>query len=199
MSTSHGSTGHWHRPSPAGALSQRPSSWLFSGVNDWLADPEEVAARAGTYELAFSEAGRGLDGQERAVNELRSRAGVLVDAAAIATSFFDGQVIRPGHDQPTLVWVAIGAFGIIALTVLAVLWPRHDWQFSANANTLISEYVEPETLPLPLVHRDLALHRAESYRRNADQLRWLFGAFRLGLLMVVVEVVAWVVALSERS
>ena len=78
-------------------------------------------------------------------------------------------------------------------------WPRHDWQFSADTAKLISEYIEPELLPLPLIHRDLALHRGASYVRNAHQLARLFLAFRVGLILLVVEVSAWVVALAERS
>jgi hypothetical protein len=35
-----------------------------------------------------------------------------------------------------------------------------------------------------------------SYSVNADQLRWLFGAFRAGAVLLVVEVAAWVVNLG---
>ena len=52
--------------------------------------------KAKSYELAFDEAGRALDAQERAVNELRSRAGVLIAAAAITTSFNPASGFAPG-------------------------------------------------------------------------------------------------------
>jgi hypothetical protein len=48
----------------------------------------------GAYLLAFDEAKRALDEQERAVFELRSRAGQLIAGAAITTSFFGGQAVR---------------------------------------------------------------------------------------------------------
>jgi hypothetical protein len=48
---------------------------------------------AKSYELAFEEAGRAFDAQERAVNELRSRAGVLIAAASITTSFLGSRAI----------------------------------------------------------------------------------------------------------
>jgi hypothetical protein len=163
-----------------------------------LSDPKLLAKRAPAYELAFVEAGRALDGQERAVNELRSRSSVLIAAAAITTSFFGGRAVVGDH-LDVAVWIAIAAFALVGLAVLAVLWPRHDWQFSADTSKLISEYIEPELLPLPLIHRDLALHRSASYVRNAHQLAWLFRSFRVGLILLVVEVSAWVVALAERS
>jgi hypothetical protein len=164
-----------------------------------LEDSGELARRAPSYELAFEEAGRALDAQERSVNELRSRASVLIAAAAVTTSFFGGRVLSETDDQLLATWLAIGAFGAVGLAVLSVLWPRHDWEFSASATDMIAEYVEPESLPLALIHRDLALHRAASYVANARQLRWLFGAFRAGLVALVIEVVAWVVALTERT
>ena len=113
---------------------------------------------AKTYELAFDEAGRALDAQERAVNELRSRAGVLIAAAAITTSFFGSRAI--GTEFSAWVWIAVAAFIVVGGCVLTVLWPRSDWSFNASAAEIIAEYVEPEPIEFPLVQRDLALHRA---------------------------------------
>ena len=151
------------------------------------------------YELAFDEGGRALDAQERTVNELRSRAGVLIAAAAIATSFFGARAVGDG-ELTTAMWVAIAAFVLVGAAVLAVLWPRSDWEFSASPVDVIATYIETDDpAPVVYIHRDLALHRAASYDRNARQLRWVFGAFRAGLVLLVIEVAAWLVALAERS
>jgi tetrahydromethanopterin S-methyltransferase subunit B len=72
-----------------------------------LSDPKLLAERAPAYELAFVEA---LDGQERAVNELRSRSSVLIAAAAITKSFF-------GDHLGVAVWIAIAAFALVGLAV----------------------------------------------------------------------------------
>jgi hypothetical protein len=48
------------------------------------------------YELAYDEARRALDAQESVVNELRTRSGVLIAAAAITTSFFGGRALSDG-------------------------------------------------------------------------------------------------------
>jgi hypothetical protein len=154
--------------------------------------------QAKSYELAFEEAGRALDAQERAVNELRSRAGVLIAAAAITTSFFGSRAIA-GGDLSGWVWVALVAFIAVGGSVLTVLWPRTDWSFSASAADIIAEYIEPEPVDFPLVQRDLALHRSAAYDGNALQLGRLFLVFRLGLIVLVVEVAAWIVALAERA
>jgi len=95
-------------------------------------------------------------------------------------------------------WTATISFALLGLTVLAILWPRHDWVFTVNASTFIENYVEHPggSLALPAIHRDLALHMSASYSANADQLRWLFIAFRAGAVLLVAEVGAWVVNLS---
>ena len=152
---------------------------------------------AASYALAFEEAGRALDGQERSVNELRSRAGVLIAAAAITTSFFGARAVT--HDLSATVWCAVVAFALVGAMVLFVLWPRSDWQFSASATDLIATYIEAaDPATLSQIHRDLALHRSASYDRNARQLGLLFAAFRVGLILLVVEVGAWMIALGQQ-
>lgn len=150
------------------------------------------------YELAFDEAGRALDSQERAVNELRARAGVLIAAAAITTSFFGSRAVS--GELTTAGWCAISAFALVGMTVLVVLWPRSDWEFSANATDVIATYIEAEPpVTLDRIHRDLALHRSARYDHNGAHLRTLVRAFQLGLAMLLIEVAAWLVALSGPS
>lgn len=152
-----------------------------------------------SYKLAFDEGGRALDAQERAVNELRSRAGVLIGAAAITTSFFGSKAATGGH-LSSAGWGAVTAFALVATAVLVVLWPWRDWEFSASPEDLIATYVETESpATLGEMHRDLALHRSTSYTSNARLLGKLFWAFRVGLILVAFEVGAWIVALGTQS
>jgi hypothetical protein len=146
------------------------------------------------------QARRALDEQESAVTELRNRSGQLIAAAALTTSFFGGEVVH--HSFGVIAWIAVGIFVALSLAVLAVLWPRHDWEFNLSPAQLIATYIEPEDgdpLPLPAIHRDLALHMGNSASRNRKQLRSLTGAFRLGSCLLVAEVVAWVIVLISQS
>jgi hypothetical protein len=97
--------------------------------------------RSGTvgpgYALAYREARRGLQEQERSVDELRARASVLIAAAAVTTSFFGGQVLI-GHGLSAASWIAIGCFVALGFSVLVVIWPRRDWEFSLSPAQLIS-------------------------------------------------------------
>ena len=76
------------------------------------------------YALAYDEANRALDEQERVVAELRSHAGTLIAAAAITTSFLGGRFST--HHLHPLAWAAIGCFAFVGLTLLALLWPWRD-------------------------------------------------------------------------
>ena len=152
------------------------------------------------YQLAYEEARRALDEQQRAVFELRSRAGQLIAGAAIATSFFGGQALH-GHIHP-VGWIAIACFVALSLAVLVILWPRRDWEFNLSPAEFIRIYVEPagdQPMSLPSIHRDLALHMGNSAQQNRRQLRWLTSAFRVGALLLVAEVVAWVIVLANQS
>jgi hypothetical protein len=161
-----------------------------------VVDPD---AHRGSYKLAFEEGGRALDAQERAVNELRSRASVLIAAAAVTTSFFGTRAVT-GGELTSAGWCAVVAFALVAATVLAVLWPWRDWEFNANPADLIATYVETESpATLAEIHRDMALHRSASYVCNARLLGKLYWAFRVGLVLVAAEVAAWVVALSGQG
>jgi len=158
-------------------------------------NPHETTAAG--YALAYREARRDLEDQERFVVELRARAGALIASAAIATSFFGGQVLAR-RDIGVAGWVAIGCFVLLGLAVLAVLWPRRDWEFSLAPHEFIATYLEPadgEPWEHHLIERDLALHMGRSAELNRRQLRMLTTMFRLGGLLLIAEVLAWVIAL----
>lgn len=132
--------------------------------------------------------------------ELRARAGNLIAAAAITTSFFGGQTLVR-HHIGAWAWIAIACFVALGFAVLAILWPRRDWEFSLAPARFIATYLEPsegDALSLHLIQRDLALHMGTSAERNRRQLRVLMTVFRTGAILLVAEVLAWVVALIDR-
>jgi hypothetical protein len=153
------------------------------------------------YALALEEARRALEDQERTVVELRTRAGTLIAAAAITTSFFGGPSLA--HDEiNAAAWAAIAAFVGLGVAMLVIVWPRRDWEFSLAPSEFIATYLEPvegDVLALPLIHRDLALHMGASADLNRHQLRILMIVFRIGCLLLMIEVLGWVVAIICQS
>jgi hypothetical protein len=75
--------------------------------------PRPVTA---SYELAFEEVLRSIGRQDQVLDNLRTRAGVLLSATAIVTSFFGSQVLRQGRLSPSA-WIAICLFILLAVEV----------------------------------------------------------------------------------
>jgi len=106
------------------------------------------------HKLAYDEAVRGLAHQQSRLDDFRARAGIVLSAAAIATSLLGGQAL---DQSPSLwAWIALGCFiGVSAFTLLLLL-PRR-WEFAAVPRRIIGTYMEAEApLTLPMIHRDLA-------------------------------------------
>lgn len=162
-----------------------------------MADEADSAANAGAYELAYREGVRALDEQRVVIDAFRTRAGLLLSAAAIATSFLGGAALQRGTSA--LTWFAIGAFVLLGVGVVMILWPRGDWEYAASPLRIIESYVEPDPLDLPLIHRDLALHMDASFLMNRGHLQTLVYLFRGCSILLVAEIVAWVVDLIANG
>lgn len=143
------------------------------------------------YELAYVEARHALEVQAETVAELRSRAALLVAAAAVTTSFLGGAALGDGGaGLPG--WLAVAAFAGVGGCVLVTVWPRHGWRIALDARKFIAVYLESNEGPYELVaiHRELALHMAASFRENRRHLRVLLRAVRAAALLLALEVLA---------
>ena len=152
------------------------------------------------YELAYQEGVRRLNHQESSVDELRSRSGTLLAAAALATSFLGAAALPEGEPWTTPVMVAVGAFVATIVACLVVLWPKQDWRFVNDPTRVIGDYVEGEPpASVAEIHRDLALHAEDNATHNDGKLRWLYVAFDAAAVGLLVQVLAWLVAIFGRS
>jgi hypothetical protein len=150
------------------------------------------------YALAFKEGVRALSEQQAVIDSFRTRSGLLLSGAAIATSFLGQAALERGTTFFT--WLAIVLFVALGASVIAILWPRDDWEYAVRPQLLIANYVEhPEPLEIAEIHRDLALHMDNSYLRNRGQLLRLVWLFRIASILLIVEVVAWVVDLFIQA
>ncbi len=77
-------------------------------------------------------------------------------------------------------------------------WPR-KWHWRVNPKSMLKDYVEAaEPATLDSMRRDLALHLNDAHVANEKKLRRLWKALRIGMGSLVVEVVAFIVALAVR-
>ena len=88
---------------------------------------------------------RALSEQQAVIDGFRTRAGLLMSGAAIAASFLGGEALHKGTSGWT--WLAVAFFVLLGLSVVAILWPRHDWEYAVRPERLIENYIEhPEPL-----------------------------------------------------
>lgn len=150
------------------------------------------------YKLAYEEAVRGLAHQQSRLDDFRARAGIVLSAAAIATSLLGGQALD--RASPSLwTWLALACFVGVGGFTLMLLWPQ-TWMFTAVPRRIIATYIEAtDPLPVPRIHRDLALHMEDSYVSNEIGLERLVLRFRLALALLALEVVAWTIEIATRG
>lgn len=162
---------------------------------------DESAQRPDTersYELAYNEAVRALSQQQAVIDNFRTRAGILLSAAAITTSFLGAQALNAGG--PTIgTWIALASFFGVGVAAIAILWPR-TWEFIAGPGEVIATYIESDPpLDLPEIHRDLALHMDDSYGDNRTGLERLIVYFRVASALLTIEVIAWIADLATKT
>jgi hypothetical protein len=147
------------------------------------------------YRLAYEEVVRALSQQAAALDGLRNRAGLLLSAASIVTTFLGGEVLR----EPGLTlsgWAAVVAFVSLAAVVMFILWPRVEHKGAGQPSALIATYLEGSPATMAETLRDLSLHLETSYRANSIVYDRMSLALRLASLLLTAEVTAWVAALA---
>jgi len=147
--------------------------------------------------LVYSEALRSITQQQGVLDQLRSRAGTLLGALWLATGFLAG---LDGQDNGFGLWgwIAVVPFAVAVSGVCAILWPRHRWRFSMDADILIKGFLDADPPPtLDVMHRVLAGFLQRDYRANRDCLRWMFYIFEVATVMTVIEIVSWIIDLRR--
>jgi hypothetical protein len=89
--------------------------------------------------LAFEQSSRALTQQVSSIDQLRTRAGVLIAGGDLASALLGKDAIAAGiKGGPPFGLLAIGflLYALFALTMLKVLWPR-QWVFSLNADVIL--------------------------------------------------------------
>lgn len=150
------------------------------------------------YKVAYDEAVRALSEQQAIIDSVRNRAGLLLSAAAVTTSFLGAQALHEG-DPGFYAWLALAGFTGVAAASLAVLWPRR-WEITASSGDVIATYIESaEPAPIEELHQELSLHMHGSYLLNQKDLEKLFVFFQIAGFLLAVEVVLWIVAIAMSS
>jgi uncharacterized membrane protein YfcA len=146
------------------------------------------------YQVAYEEAVRMIDGQERSLDELRGRAGLVLTAGSAVTAFLGGFALSGTHSHGLEI-TAGGVFAVVAVLLLTVLWPTRGWKFRLDAKTIIDSYIEgAPPLKTPALHRELALRYATNAGCNRKRMDWRWWVFEAALILLAIETGAWLLA-----
>jgi hypothetical protein len=153
-------------------------------------------------DIAYEEALRNINSQAGVLSELRGRAGTLLGAASLVTSFLGGAALAgPTFERGVLTrppigdagWVAIVSFCVIGAISLVILWP-YVWRFDMSPVGIVTS-AESQSVSAEDLKFDLTGFHQQNFESNQWKLDWLFWAFRLGSVALVVETIAWIVDL----
>lgn len=159
------------------------------------ARPDSVSGVVGEFEkLAYEAALRGLDRQERLVEELRARTGILFAASSLAASVLGQQAFR-GPSHPGLVIVALLAFVVSMTSSVFVLLPKKDLIF-AEAGGRLYESLYAIRSDMAEVYRRLAYALDRFWELNDEKIGGLTLAYTVAASALVVETLSLVALLS---
>lgn len=150
------------------------------------------------YALVFEQTVRAVTQQTSAIDTLRTRAGTVVSAAALVSSFLGAATLRDPHlPKPAIVFTVLALAGLVATVVatVVILLP-YDWLLGFKATVAIRDYVEADPpASIDEMRRDIALHMQSDVKANAVRLDRLYVGFRIAVVAVGVQVVCWLAAL----
>lgn len=89
-------------------------------------------------QLAYEEAKRQIDRQSSILDGLRSRAGILLAAISVTTSFLGGQALAE-HGFSTWAGLATAFFVGAGAACVTILWPTAKWTFDLSAAKILAQ------------------------------------------------------------
>lgn len=146
--------------------------------------------------LAYEAAQRALDKQEKLIEELRSRTGLLLAAASLAASFL-GREAFADNPKRGLAVLALIAFLIAVGASLYVLLPKTDKFVFALVGAGLYEGLYEVRNDLGEVYRRLAYDLDRFWEENDVELQKLFNGFRLSALGLSAEVVILIAMVGD--
>lgn len=139
--------------------------------------------------MILDEARRAIATQSTALDELRSRTGFLLAAAALSASFLGSATASVGVDIGLWGGLALVAFVAGIVLCVLVLTPKQDaWTFVNSPQHLIREWVD-EIREGQSMHLFLAKSIEENYDRNQERLNRLYRWFAAAALAIGSSVV----------
>ena len=130
--------------------------------------------------------------------EPAGRAATLIFAASFASSLLGSQALADGLGAWD--WVALGLLLAIGGLAVLLLWPYYNLTFRFDPEDLLARDVDvDESPPMETIHKELALQIKADWKGNGRIVRRLRETLQLGLILLLLEIVAWFVSIAEAG
>jgi hypothetical protein len=143
--------------------------------------------------LQMNESRRLLELQERSLEALKGRAGVLLGSASVVTGLVAGLTDSQGCFDRAMVIAAIAAYVVVVGLCVDVLRP-HPWRFTHT----MKAFEDCDIAGRYPKQADVAVHFIRTFqgcrRSNASRLKRLQSEYFAGCVILGVQVVAWAAA-----
>jgi hypothetical protein len=147
-------------------------------------------------ELSYAEGVRALEVQERSIDQLRARTGILLAATSLTASFLGAQTVQHASGLDTL-----GGLALISLIVsiglcIYVLLPKEGFVFSLNAKEMYERLFDFEEDDEEVRRR--LVYWLEEYRQdNQKKIDSLGSYFFAAAVALLLQLVFWSWALAD--
>lgn len=160
---------------------------------------DEGQARAGEavlYEVAYEEASRALSEQLSLIDSFRTRAGLLLSAAAITTSVLGSQALARGP-VGYAAWAALASFFAVAVLSLAILWPRQRG-FAADSAEIVKGHITSDSPGSVIDLRwALTIQMHQSYAISWEDLTQIATLFEIAAGLLGTEILFWIISIAS--
>jgi hypothetical protein len=145
--------------------------------------------------LSLQAALRTLDIQERAVEQLRTRTGMLLGASSLIASVFGGETIRYSGGPGPLAALALGSLAASVGLCVYVLLPKRGLTFGLDATNVNRRLLGKSD---STVDHEVLLWLTSFAHQNEIELAGLDRAYVLAALCLMAQLSSWSIPLIAR-
>ena len=145
-------------------------------------------------DLAYALSLRALEQQERVLEELRARTGVLLAATALVASFLGGRALSSAA-SPWFTLPGVAAATASILLAVYLLAPKSKLEFALDG-AAVYEHFAGEGADIPETHRTLAYWLSDAWASNQETIDRLVRLFAFACAALVAAVLVWALALG---
>ena len=143
--------------------------------------------------LAYEASLRSIDQQQKVLEEIRSRTGILLAAASLSASFLGARAFEL-QGVGLLSLLALGALVTTLVTGIVILVPRQEFVFSLSGSVLYDDLLGVDDLAEQ--HRYVAYWLDEYWERNQSPIQRLNRRFQIASSALIGQILFWSLAIS---